>query len=134
MHYFKDRFISVKINLNFTYFFILKVDCSRLNGFIGLNDQIKQYILNNISTEDIEYFNAMLQICNASGLPKSYENITREEQKMEIKPTELRSNPVYYRIYYVHLNTIFASLIPLVSLLYLNIATVKALKKMVEVR
>merc|ERR1712012_376634 len=51
---------------------------------------------------------------------------------MEIKPTELRSNPVYYRIYYVHLNTIFASLIPLVSLLYLNIATVKALKKMVE--
>ena len=106
-----------------------------MNGFIGLNDQIKQYILDNISTEDIEYFNAMLQICNASaGLPKSYENITREEQKMEIKPTELRSNPVYYRIYYVHLNTIFASLIPLVSLLYLNIATVKALKKMVEVR
>ena len=105
-----------------------------MNGFIGLNDRIKQYILSNISTEDIEYFNAMLQICNASGLPKSYENITREEQKMEIKPTELRSNPVYYRIYYVHLNTIFASLVPLVSLLYLNIATVKALKKMVEVR
>ena len=85
------------------------------------------------SAEDIEYFNAMVQICNASG-PKSYENITREESKLKVQPTELRSNPVYYRIYYVHLNTIFASLIPLVSLLYLNIATVKALKKMVEVR
>ena len=119
--------------MNFTYFFNLKVDCSRLNGFIGLNDRIKQYILSNISTEDIEYFNAMVQICNASG-PKSYENITREESKLKVQPTELRSNPVYYRIYYVHLNTIFASLIPLVSLLYLNIATVKALKKMVEVR
>ena len=47
-------------------------------------------------------------------------------------PTEMRSNPIYYRLYYVHLNTIFASVIPLISLIYLNISTVKALKQMIR--
>ena len=34
----------------------------------------------------------------------------------QVIPTELRANPLYYRVYYVHLNTIFASIIPLISL------------------
>ena len=34
----------------------------------------------------------------------------------QVIPTELRANPLYYRVYYVHLNTIFASVIPLISL------------------
>ena len=102
---------------------------------MGLDDNIKNYILSNISEEEAAYFNVVLQSCGAGYYGQnSFENITRQEQQLTVQPTELRSNPVYYRLYYVHLNTIFASLIPLVSLLYLNIATVKALKRMVEVR
>ena len=135
-HFSKPGLFSSHLELHFmflsyTFWSSFKVNCSRLNGFIGMNDRIKQYILNKLSVEDIEYFNDLLHSCKDEN---SYKNVTREEQELRVQPTELRSNPVYYRLYYVHLNTIFASLIPLVSLLYLNIATVKALKKMAEVR
>ena len=53
---------------------------------------------------------------------------------LKVQATALRSNPVYYRVYYVHMNTIFASLIPLASLLFFNVCTLIALRKMIKVR
>ena len=44
--------------------------------------------------------------------------------------TSLRRNPLYYNIYCVGLNTCFGTAFPLLSLLYLNIATYIALKKL----
>ncbi len=42
--------------------------------------------------------------------------------------TALRRNPIYYNVYCVGLNTCFATLLPLVALLFLNIATLRALR------
>ena len=42
----------------------------------------------------------------------------------KIEPTLLRNNSLYYKIYGICLNTVFASIFPLLSLLYLNIYTV----------
>jgi hypothetical protein len=44
------------------------------------------------------------------------------------KMTSLRSDPLYYQIYCVGLNSFFASLFPLVLLLYFNVNTLIALK------
>ena len=113
--------------------------------------------MENISEEDAAYISAIFDACFRSFQNGSFENglenITRIEHSvqvhtisiwvfcqnfeifgiLQVQPTKLRSNPLYYRLYYVHLNTIFASLIPLISLLFLNIATVRALRKMVKV-
>ena len=93
--------------------------------------------MENISEEDAAYISAIFDSCFKSyqdGIfENKYENVTRIEQSLQVTPTKLRSSPIYYRLYYVHLNTIFASLIPLVSLLFLNVATVRALRKMVKV-
>ena len=43
---------------------------------------------------------------------------------LEIQPTPLRQNRFYYKIYCIGLNTIFGSVAPLLSLIYLNICTV----------
>ncbi|TRY77409.1 hypothetical protein TCAL_08777 [Tigriopus californicus] len=56
--------------------------------------------------------------------------ISRKRKSLEIKPSELRQNALYHHIYCIGLNTVFASLIPLLSLIYLNICTVIALRKM----
>ena len=47
-------------------------------------------------------------------------NITRTVRQFRILPTALHTNQLYYNIYCVGLNTVFASVIPLLSLLYLN--------------
>ncbi|CAM6053456.1 unnamed protein product [Sphagnum tenellum] len=49
---------------------------------------------------------------------------TREFRTLEIKPTALRENKLYYKLYCIFGNTIFASVVPLLSLIYLNICTV----------
>ncbi len=46
-----------------------------------------------------------------------------------LSESALRKNPLYYRLYYVYLNTLFSSLVPFVSLLYLNVFTVRALRR-----
>ena len=51
---------------------------------------------------------------------------------MQFIPTALRRDPIYYHLYYVHMNMIFASAIPLLCLLYLNVATVRVLRKMIS--
>ena len=43
---------------------------------------------------------------------------------MEVTPTELKLNPLYDKIYSKGLNTMFASIIPFLSLLYFNVYTV----------
>ncbi|XP_059095876.1 uncharacterized protein LOC131890532 [Tigriopus californicus] len=43
--------------------------------------------------------------------------------------TALRRNPVYYQLYCVVLNTFFASLFPLLALIFLNIQTLMALRE-----
>ena len=64
--------------------------------------------------------------------PKSlYRNVTTSIKKtVQAKATQLRRNPYYYQIYYVYLNTIFASLLPLFLLLFFNMQTARELFKM----
>ena len=53
-------------------------------------------------------------------------NITTSVKKvLQAQPTNLRRNLYYYQIYYVYLNTIFASILPLLLLLFFNINTAK---------
>ena len=53
-------------------------------------------------------------------------NITTSVKKvLQAEPTGLRRNLYYYQIYYVYLNTIFASILPLLLLLFFNINTAK---------
>lgn len=59
-------------------------------------------------------------------------NITRKVSKVQLFPTELRSDPNYYNIYCLGLNTSFAMILPLLSLLFLNLKTVRELKKMMQ--
>lgn len=59
-------------------------------------------------------------------------NVTRETKRRRIVPTELRKNRLYYQIYCIGLNTFFASIFPVASLLFLNISTVLALRKMAQ--
>lgn len=49
---------------------------------------------------------------------------------LKVIPTALRKNEYYYKIYYVYLNTFFASILPLALLLFLNITTAIQLIKM----
>ncbi|TRY76656.1 hypothetical protein TCAL_04072, partial [Tigriopus californicus] len=51
-------------------------------------------------------------------------------QNINIESSQLSQNELYMQIYSFGLNTLFASVIPLVSLLYLNIYTVVALRRM----
>lgn len=55
-------------------------------------------------------------------------NVTQIMETIEIKSTDLRQNPLYYKIYCIFLNTLVSTAFPLLSLLYLNIYTVLALK------
>lgn len=56
--------------------------------------------------------------------------VTRRVRQLAIVPTKLRSNRLYHKIYFIGLNTFFGSLLPMFSLLFLNVSTVIALRKM----
>jgi hypothetical protein len=43
---------------------------------------------------------------------------------VRVEATALRRDPLYYKIYCIALNTVFASIIPVVSLFYFNVYTV----------
>lgn len=51
-------------------------------------------------------------------------NVTRSFQYHDVVPTELRKDGLYYKIYCIGCNSLFAWVIPLASLFYLNICTV----------
>jgi len=57
-------------------------------------------------------------------------NVTRRFRRVLVRPTKLRENVLYYQVYWLGLNTAFGLLLPLTSLLYLNVRTVRALKAM----
>lgn len=60
-----------------------------------------------------------------------FRNVTTSTKHiLLVEPTSLRRNPYYFQIYYVYLNTIFASILPLALLLFFNINTAKELFKM----
>ena len=57
-----------------------------------------------------------------------FRNVTTSMKKvLQAEPTDLRRNLYYYQIYYVYLNTIFASILPLLLLLFFNINTAKVI-------
>merc|ERR1719376_1854355 len=61
--------------------------------------------------------------------------IRQVKDRIEFKypnATWIRRNMIYYNVYCVGLNTCFASLLPLLALLYFNTATLMALKKMIR--
>ena len=60
-----------------------------------------------------------------------YRNITTSmKRELVAESTSLRRDPYYYQIYYVYLNTLFATVLPLSLLLFFNINTAKELIKM----
>jgi hypothetical protein len=60
--------------------------------------------------------------------------VTQSRDVVELVPTDLRMNPLYYKIYCVFLNSFLASFLPLAALLYLNVCTVRVLRKMTNNR
>ena len=58
-------------------------------------------------------------------------NVSRTHAYPSIEGTWLREDPLYYNIYCLGLNTVFATAVPFLLLLYLNVSTVIALKRMV---
>ena len=55
---------------------------------------------------------------------------TSTENKLVVESTDLRKNIYYYKIYFVYLNTFFASILPLALLIFFNISTAVELIKM----
>ena len=51
-------------------------------------------------------------------------NVTRSVKFNDVVPTQLRLNSYYYKIYCIGFNSLVASVIPLISLFYLNISTI----------
>lgn len=57
-----------------------------------------------------------------------FRNVTTSTKRvLVVEPTSLRKNVYYYKIYYVYLNTFFASILPLALLLFLNMSTASQL-------
>ena len=109
----------------------IKRRCSFLSEEMQFEDQWKQ----NQTTSHNETFlhlSTTLAPPNADKKPPPlYRNVTTSIKKsVQAEPTELRRNPYYYQIYYVYLNTIFASLLPLFLLLFFNVQTARELFKM----
>ena len=62
--------------------------------------------------------------CNEANFSILLLNVTRTVELYDVVPTDLRMNSVYYKIYCLACNSILASIIPLLSLFYLNIRTI----------
>ncbi len=61
---------------------------------------------------------------SGAALTEAMVNVSRTFEYNDIRPTKLRLNKLYYKIYCIGLNSIFASVIPLTSLFYLNVCTI----------
>lgn len=113
------------IGQQFTEADLVKIDflaraCTKI-----INEEMKEQELNfNVTAGESSQV-------TADGAEPMYRNITTSIKRvLQAEPTSLRRNPYYYQIYYVYLNTIFASLLPLALLLFFNINTAKELFKM----
>lgn len=56
-------------------------------------------------------------------------NVTMTISAFQIEETQLRKSSIYYNIYYIGLNMIFASLLPIILLLYFNISIARELNR-----
>ena len=81
---------------------------------------------------DPQTFNLVgcLQHVRESSKNASTLTVNRKGVFRELVTTSLRQSPTYYLWYCVLLNTAVASVLPLVALVSLNIATVRGLKRM----
>ena len=88
--------------------------------------------MNSLESFNSTYNNSIMMSPPEESEPEPmFRNITTSIKRvLQAEPTSLRRNPYYYQIYYVYLNTIFASLLPLALLLFFNINTAKELIKM----
>lgn len=70
----------------------------------------------------------VIEVCrNAS---TQFINFTSVNPRPIVTETWLRQHPVYYQVYCIGLNFLFATALPFGALLYLNISTVMALQKL----
>ena len=56
--------------------------------------------------------------------------VWRESSFLSVETTWLRRDPTYYRLYCIGLNTVFATLVPLLTLMFFNVSTVRALHRL----
>ena len=57
-------------------------------------------------------------------------NVSRTQSYPRMAATWLREDPLYYNLYCLGLNTVFATAVPFLLLLYFNVSTVIALTRM----
>jgi len=104
-----------------------------------LHNQAASYIINKMANgcreillqEQQEYGVGKLEKeLNTTGILMRNVTIRAAKSKGEIVQSDLRKNPYYFKIYFVYLNTFFASLLPLALLLFFNISTAVQLIKM----
>ena len=90
----------------------------------------KYYFFRKETPDNVKKNNTLLKGWTEDTGPM-YRNITTSmKRELQAESTSLRRNPYYYQIYYVYLNTLFATVLPLSLLLFFNINTAKELIKM----
>ena len=100
----------------------LRLGDEKLKVFMSFVHSCVELNRDNETNEPYDIMNDTREIQNLTIVEKTY--------KLSIEPTSLRLNKYYYKIYYVFLNTLFASVLPLLLLLILNIKTAHELFKM----
>ena len=71
---------------------------------------------------DLQIFNNLTEKCghNPSWIESAY--LTINLTRIVVGPTHLKQNQIYYNTYCIGINTIFASLLPFLALMFLNIS------------
>ena len=128
--------ILLQVEVNVT------IDCNKMV------DEAAKFFVENLSSGSLSYESMDTFITTVSNIQKTHMSksivdcihhrshglstmvIPRSRDVVELVPTDLRINSIYYKLYCVFLNSILASVLPLAALLYLNVCTVRALKKM----
>ena len=132
--------LSNKVDVNVT------VDCDKT-----MNEAAKLFAANisdsSLGSDSMESVAAAVTLLKRAHLSKTVMDcmnvrskglnrfvVTQTRDVVELVPTDLRMSPLYYKIYCVFLNSFLASFLPLAALLYLNVCTVKVLRKMTTSR
>eukprot|EP00095_Tigriopus_kingsejongensis_P000408 snap_masked-scaffold19_size710362-processed-gene-4.14 protein:Tk00408 transcript:snap_masked-scaffold19_size710362-processed-gene-4.14-mRNA-1 annotation:"hypothetical protein EAG_12595" len=93
--------------------------------FIGIENTV-MVDCNNVT--DTHHLPSIMDICqNTTG---QFINFTSVNPHLIVEKTWLRQNPIYYQVYCIGINTLFATALPFGLLLYLNISTVMALRRL----
>lgn len=130
----------------------MQIDCQKYLSLAGLleNPKLRNFIRQQFTEADLDKISFLAGACEKVILKEKpdeanatllkgwtedngpmYRNITTSvKPELQADATSLRRNPYYYQIYYVYLNTLFASVLPLSLLLFFNIRTAQELVKM----